>query len=72
MVAYNKDMCDWAADWDGEGQEQAVRDGGDSRVVIMAAAAEVKKSTRSYSTYLLRPYILTDRKEYTKDTFASA
>jgi hypothetical protein len=29
---------DWAADWDGEGREGAVRDGRDSRVVMMAAA----------------------------------
>jgi hypothetical protein len=29
---------DWAADYDREGQERAVRDSGDSRVVMMAAA----------------------------------
>jgi hypothetical protein len=29
---------DWAADYDGEGQEWAVRDGGDSRVAMMAVA----------------------------------
>jgi hypothetical protein len=28
---------DWAADYDGEGQERAARDGGDSGVVMMAA-----------------------------------
>jgi hypothetical protein len=28
----------WAADYDGEGRELAVRDGGDSRVAMMAAA----------------------------------
>ncbi len=38
-VADNNDTCDWVADCDGEGQERAVRDGGDSRVVMMAAAA---------------------------------
>ncbi len=32
----------------------------------------LKKSAHSYPTYLLMPYILTDRKEYTKDTFGSA
>ncbi len=31
----------------------------------------LKKSARSYSNYLLMPYVLTDRKEYAKDTFAS-
>ncbi len=40
MVADNNNMLDWAADCNGEGQERAVRDGGDSRVVMMAAAAE--------------------------------
>jgi hypothetical protein len=39
-VADNNNMHDWAADCNGEGQEQAVRDGRDSRVVMMAAAAE--------------------------------
>jgi hypothetical protein len=39
-VADDDDMRDWAADCDGEGQEQVVRDGGDSGVVMMAAAAE--------------------------------
>ncbi len=32
----------------------------------------MKKSAHSYSTYLLMPFILTDRKEHMKDTFASA
>ncbi len=36
----NDDTCDWAADCNGEGQERAVRDGGDSGFVMMAAAAE--------------------------------
>ncbi len=40
MVADDDDMRDWAADCNGEGQERAVRDGGDSGVVMMAAAAE--------------------------------
>jgi hypothetical protein len=33
-------MQDWAMDYDGEGQERAAREGRDSRVVMMAAAAE--------------------------------
>ncbi len=32
----------------------------------------LKKSTRSYLLYLLTSYILAERVEYTKDTFASA
>jgi hypothetical protein len=40
MVADDKDMHDWAADCNGEGQERAVRNSGDSGVVMMAAAAE--------------------------------
>ncbi len=36
----DNDTHDWAADCYGEGRERAVRDGGDSRVVMMAAAAE--------------------------------
>jgi hypothetical protein len=39
-VADDEDRRDWAADWNGEGCEQAVRDGGDNRVVMMAVAAE--------------------------------
>jgi hypothetical protein len=36
-----QDTHDWvAADCNGKGQEQAVRDGRDSRVVMMAAVAE--------------------------------
>jgi hypothetical protein len=33
-------MQDWVANCDGEGQERAVRDGRDSRVVMMAVAVE--------------------------------
>jgi hypothetical protein len=33
-------MQDWVADWDGEGQERAARDGRDSGVVMMDAATE--------------------------------
>jgi hypothetical protein len=40
MVANDDNMQDWAADCDGEGQERAVRDGGDSGVVMMAVAVE--------------------------------
>ncbi len=36
-VADDDDTRDWAADCNGEGQMQAVRDGRDSRVVMMAA-----------------------------------
>jgi hypothetical protein len=39
-VADDDDTHDWAADCNGEGREQAVRDGRDSRVVMMAVAAE--------------------------------
>ncbi len=39
-VADDNNMQDWAADYDEEGGERAVRDGGDSGVVMMAAAAE--------------------------------
>jgi hypothetical protein len=39
-LADDDDTHDWAADCNGEGREQAVRDGGDSRVVMMAVAAE--------------------------------
>jgi hypothetical protein len=39
-VADKDDTRDWAVDCDGEGQERAVRDGGDSRVVMMVVAAE--------------------------------
>jgi hypothetical protein len=39
MTAVDDDSSqDWVADYDGEGQERAVRDGGDSRVAMMAAA----------------------------------
>ncbi len=40
MVADNNNMRDWAADCDGEGRERAVRDGGDSGVVMITASAE--------------------------------
>ncbi len=40
MVVDNDDTPDWAADCNGEGQERAVRDGRDSRVVMMAVAVE--------------------------------
>jgi hypothetical protein len=36
----DNDMRDWGADCDGEGQEQAVKDGRVSGVVMMAAVAE--------------------------------
>ncbi len=39
-VADDDNTRDWVADCDGEGRERAVRDGGDSRVVMMAATAE--------------------------------
>jgi hypothetical protein len=39
-VADDNDTRDWAADCNGEGQEWAVRDGGDSGVVMMAMAVE--------------------------------
>jgi hypothetical protein len=39
-VADNNDTRDWAVDCNGKGQERAVRDGRDSRVVMMAAEAE--------------------------------
>ncbi len=39
MVADNDDKQDWVADCNGEGQERAVKDSGDSKVVIMTVAA---------------------------------
>ncbi len=39
-VADDNNMQDWAADCNREGQERAVRDGGDSGVVMMAVAVE--------------------------------
>ncbi len=39
-AADNNGMQDQAADYDGEGQERAARDGKDSRVTMMAAVAE--------------------------------
>ncbi len=38
-VADDNDMRDWVVDCNGEGRERAVRDSGDSGVVMMAAAA---------------------------------
>ncbi len=40
MVADNNNTQDWVVDCNGEGQERAVRDGRDSRVVMMAVAVE--------------------------------
>ncbi len=40
MVADDYNMQDWSADCDGEGRERAVRDGGDSGVVMMAMVVE--------------------------------
>jgi hypothetical protein len=40
MVADDDDSRDWATDCNGEGQEQAMRDCGDSGVLMMATAAE--------------------------------
>ncbi len=37
-AADDKGSQDWVEGYEGEGQEQAARDGGDSRVVMMAAA----------------------------------
>ncbi len=39
MVVEDNDTH-WVADCDGERQERAVRDGGDSRVVMMAVVVE--------------------------------
>ncbi len=39
-MADDNDTRDWAADCDGEGQDQVVRDGRDSGVVMIAATAE--------------------------------
>ena len=38
MAADDDGLRDWAADYDGEGQEWAVRDSGDSGVAMMAVA----------------------------------
>jgi hypothetical protein len=40
IAAEDKGMQDWVADYDGEGQERVAREGGHSRVAMMAAAAE--------------------------------
>ncbi len=39
-MADDEGTFDWAGDCDGEGRERAVRDGGDSGVVMMAVGAE--------------------------------
>ena len=39
-VADDDNMRDWGADCDGDGQERAGRDGGDSGVVMMAVVVE--------------------------------
>ncbi len=39
-MADDDNMQDWAADCNGEGQERAVRDGGDIGVVMMAVVVE--------------------------------
>ncbi len=39
-MAVDNDTRDWSADCNGEGLERAVKDGRDSRVVMMAAAGE--------------------------------
>jgi hypothetical protein len=39
-VVDDDDTGDWAVDCKGERRERAVRDGGDSKVVMMAAAVE--------------------------------
>jgi hypothetical protein len=40
MVVDDDNTQDWVADCDGEGGERAVRDGGDSEVLMMAVAVE--------------------------------
>jgi hypothetical protein len=40
MVADDNNTQDWVADCNGEGRERAVRDGGDSGVVMMAVVVE--------------------------------
>ncbi len=40
MVADDNDTQDWVADCNEEGRERGMSDGGDSGVVMMAAAAE--------------------------------
>jgi hypothetical protein len=43
-VADDNNTRDWVVDCDGEGQERAVRDDGDSRVVMMTVAVEDNSS----------------------------
>ncbi len=40
IAAEDNGMQDWVADYDREGQERAAREGRDSKVAMMAAAAE--------------------------------
>jgi hypothetical protein len=40
IAAEDNGMREWAADYDGEGNERVAREGGESGVVMMAAAAE--------------------------------
>jgi hypothetical protein len=40
IAAEDNGMQDQAADYDGEGKEQVAREGGDSRVAMMATGAE--------------------------------
>ncbi len=40
IAAEDNGMQDWAADYNGEGQERAAREGRDSREVMMTAVAE--------------------------------
>ncbi len=44
MVADDDDMQDWVVDYNREGWERAARDGRDSKVAIMAVAAEDRGS----------------------------
>ncbi len=44
ISADDNSMQDWAADYDGEGQEWVAREGGDSGVAMMDAAADKDSS----------------------------
>jgi hypothetical protein len=48
IVAEDNTMQDWVADNDGEGQEQAAREGGDSGVAMMAVVAEDGRGGRQW------------------------
>ncbi len=50
-MAEDNDTQDWAADCDGEGRERAVRDGRDSGVVMMDAAAEYGGNGRRWQQW---------------------